>query len=148
MSYETPRRLALAQQARHTLLDLLPTRELWPEPQLMAAADLDPPLFHRVMQELLTGGLAHRHLSLDGLSRLASYCVPATPGGPSGGTVLTADARRVYEHLSGKPDTAPHIRDVLGLSPLAVAHALDLLYQARLVTCRYVGQLNIYCGVL
>jgi DNA-binding transcriptional ArsR family regulator len=141
--YTSSRRLDALLSARATLLELLPTRAAWPEQGLIDAASMTGPFFHAVMQDLLSEGLVDRYPTLDGAHRSASYRLAPEGVTDAPSEPLTPDARRVLDHLR-RPTTARHIGEALRLSTATVEAALAVLHEARLVTCRYVGHLNIY----
>lgn len=134
--------------ARRLVLDVLSTRDSWPEEQLVDVTGLSPKRFQTVITLLLAEGLVHRQPPLAPERPYTAYHVSSahTASTLSENEIagLPREARAVLAHLGQRADTARRISSKLCLSMDETGRALALLQRHHLVTCRYVGLLSIY----
>lgn len=134
--------------ARRLVLEVLGTRESWPEEQLVDVTGLSPKRFQTVITLLLSEGLVHRQPPVVPERPYTAYHVSASHVASvlSDAEIadLPSDARAVLAHLAQRADTARRISAKLSLSMDETGRALALLQRHHLVTCRYVGLLSIY----
>ena len=134
--------------ARRLVLDVLSTRESWPEEQLVDVTGLSPKRFQTVITLRLAEGLVHRQPPLTPERPYTAYHVSSMHVE----SVLSEDeiaklpreARAILAHLAQRADTARRIASKLCLSMDETGRVLALLQRHQLVTCRYVGLLSIY----
>ncbi len=134
------------QRERLMLLELLLSRASWPEGELVSASHLTDKAFQRVMLDLLNGGHVRRvHVT----GRTNDVMYRAVTAGAAQFTParalasLTPEVQGVFRSLV-KPNTALDLARRLSLPVLVVKDALAQLHDQGLVTCNYVGMLDIY----
>lgn len=132
--------------ARPDVLALMDTRRVWNLEQLRTSLNLDAPVVHHVLAELLaTGEIRARFILPKGAaSPEPHYSLNRLhPLGQPTRNLLPLE-RQVLAYLLGRKETLSHLCTALDQPKTNVMRALAWLDEQGLITCTFVGHLPIF----